>query len=407
MQCRSCGTIVTRTFINLGMSPIANNLLTYENTMNKEPTFPLHVMTCDKCRYVQLQEIVSRETIFSKDYLYFSSYSSSWLEHSKAYAEKITIELNLSKKDLVVEVASNDGYLLQYFHSLHIPVLGIEPAYEVAEVARGKGIETINEFFGKDSAIRVVKSYRKAKLIIANNVLAHVPDIHDFIEGFSLLLEDEGFITFEFPHLPNLIKLNQFDTIYHEHYSYLSLTALIPIFVNHGLKIVKTENLETHGGSIRLTLVKMQSNVVVQNSVFKTLEMESKYDPLMDDVVAEFQKNAEKVGIELVKELKSAKEQGLRVAAYGAAAKGNTLLNYSKVNYNLISYVVDLNPSKQGKYLPGSLIPVVAVKALCEYKPDILLVLPWNLAGEIKNQLYWLAEDGTKFLRAIPKVEYF
>jgi hypothetical protein len=286
-------------------------------------------------------------------------------------------------------------------------VLGIEPAYEVAEVARGKGIETINEFFGKDSAIRVVKSYGKAKLIIANNVLAHVPDIHDFIEGFSLLLEDEGFITFEFPHLPNLIKLNQFDTIYHEHYSYLSLTALIPIFVNHGLKIVKTENLETHGGSIRLTLVKMQSNVVVQNSVFKTLEMESKYDPLMDDVVAEFQKNAEKVGIELVKELKSAKEQGLRVAAYGAAAKGNTLLNYSKVNYNLISYVVDLNPSKQGKYLPGSLIPVVAVKALCEYKPDILLVLPWNLAGEIKNQLYWLAEDGTKFLRAIPKVEYF
>ena len=244
-------------------------------------------------------------------------------------------------------------------------------------------------------------------MIIANNVLAHVPNIHDFIEGFSILLADDGVITFEFPHLLNLIKLNQFDTIYHEHYSYLSLTALEPIFEKHGLKTVSVDKLETHGGSLRLTLVKNDSYSEVKNEVYETLEDEKKYDPLNFEIVARFQEHAEQVRDDLLKNLRDAQTQGLKVAAYGAAAKGNTLLNYSMINNDLISYVVDLNPNKQGKFLPGSHIPVVSEVALRENKPDVLLVLPWNLANEIKIQLNWLLDGGTKFLRAIPKVEYF
>ena len=407
MQCRACKNTEVRTFIDLGMSPIANNFLTSENIKNRELSFPLHVVTCANCGFVQLPEVASREALFPEDYLYFSSYSSSWLEHSKIYAEKMIEKLNLSEKDLIVEIASNDGYLLQYFNDLKISVLGIEPALEVAQVARNKGIETIVEFFGKDSANLIIQSHKKAKLIIANNVLAHVPNIHDFIEGFSILVADDGFITFEFPHLLNLIKLNQFDTIYHEHYSYLSLTALNPIFKQHELKIVEVEKLETHGGSLRVTLEKDKYDYSVQNSVHETLEEEKNYDPLNEDLMAKFQENAKIIRLELVKELKIAKEQGLKVAAYGAAAKGNTLLNYSQINIDLISYVVDLNPNKQGKYLPGSCIPVVSENVLNQERPDLLLVLPWNLATEIKNQLNWLSDGGTKFLRAIPKVEYF
>ena len=407
MRCRSCGYTVTRTFIDLGMSPIANNFLTTENINNIEQIFPLIAMTCDRCSFVQLPEIASRETLFTDNYLYFSSYSSSWLKHSKAYVEKMIKDLNLTKKDLVVEIASNDGYLLQYFNNLDIPVLGIEPALEVAEVARSKGIETLVEFFGKESASLILKTHKKAKLIIANNVLAHVPNIHDFIEGFSLLLADDGVITFEFPHLLNLIKLNQFDTIYHEHYSYLSLTTLEPIFEKHGLKTVNVDKLETHGGSLRLTLVKSDSYSEVKDEVYETLEEEKRYDPLNLEVVARFQEHAKQVRDDLLKTLGDAQTQGLKVAAYGAAAKGNTLLNYSMINNDLISYVVDLNPNKQGKFLPGSHIPVVSEAALRENRPDILLVLPWNLANEIKSQLNWLSEGGTKFLKAIPKVEYF
>lgn len=407
MQCRSCGHTVSRIFIDLGMSPIANNFLISKNINALEPIFPLRVMTCDRCSFVQLPEITSRETLFPEDYLYFSSYSSSWLEHSKKFAEKMINELNITKKDLVVEIASNDGYLLQFFSDCGIPVLGIEPALEVAEVARGKGIETIVEFFGEECAKQIQKTHKKAKLIIANNVLAHVPNIHDFIEGFSLLLADDGVITFEFPHLLNLIKLNQFDTIYHEHYSYLSLTALEPIFEKHGLKTVSVDKLETHGGSLRLTLVKNNSYSEVKNEVYETLEDEKKYDPLNFEVVARFQEHAEQVRDDLLKVLRDAQKQGLRVAAYGAAAKGNTLLNYAKIDLSLISYVVDLNPNKQDKLLPGSRIPVVNEQRLWEEIPDVLLVLPWNLAIEVKNQLNWLAETGTKFLRAIPKVEYF
>jgi SAM-dependent methyltransferase len=407
MQCRACKNTEVRTFINLGMSPIANNFLTSENIKNRDLSFPLHVVTCVNCGFVQLPEVASREALFPEDYLYFSSYSSSWLEHSKVYAEKMIKKLNLSEKDLIVEIASNDGYLLQYFNDQKISVLGIEPALEVAQVARNKGIETIVEFFGKDSANLIIESHKKAKLIIANNVLAHVPNIHDFIEGFFLLLADDGFITFEFPHLLNLIKLNQFDTIYHEHYSYLSLTALNPIFKQHELKIVEVEKLETHGGSLRVTLVKTKYDYLVQNSVHETLEEEKNYDPLNENLMAKFQENAKIIRLELVKELKNAKEQGLKVAAYGAAAKGNTLLNYSQINTDLISYVVDLNPNKQGKYLPGSHIPVVSENVLSQDRPDLLLILPWNLATEIKNQLNWLSDSGTKFLRAIPKVEYF
>jgi 2-polyprenyl-3-methyl-5-hydroxy-6-metoxy-1,4-benzoquinol methylase len=407
MRCRSCGNNVTRTFIDLGMSPIANNFLEGKGTYQKEITFPLHVKTCDYCRFVQLPEIASRETLFPDDYIYFSSYSKSWLEHSKAYAEKMVKKLNLTGNDLVVEIASNDGYLLQYFKNFGIPVLGIEPALEAAAVARNKEIETIVQFFGEACATQILKTHGRAKLIVANNVLAHVPNIHDFISGFVRLLADDGFITFEFPHLLNLIKYNQFDTIYHEHYSYLSLTALAPIFKSHELKIVDVEKLKTHGGSLRITVVKMNSSIEVNELVLESLEIEKQYDPLDFNIMSKFQKKAQIIGSELNNVLQDLKKSNLIVAAYGAAAKGNTLLNYAKIDSNLISYVVDLNPSKQGKLLPGSRIPVVSEQSLRDSIPDVLLILPWNLAAEIKEQLNWLVENNTKFMRAIPRVEFF
>ena len=408
MKCRGCKSVISRTFIDLGDSPIANNLLLPSQLDYEETYYPLHVLVCDSCGLVQLPNISSREELFSDDYTYHSSYSESWLVHSEKYATDMTKKLNLTVDDLVVEIASNDGYLLQYFRNSEIQVLGIEPAAEVANVAlQERKIPTIIEFFGKQTALNFLETYAKPRLMIANNVLAHVPDIHDFIAGFAVLLRDDGVVTFEFPHLLNLIKLNQFDTIYHEHYSYLSLTSLEPIFEKHGLKTVSVDKLETHGGSLRLTLVKNDSYSEVKNEVNETLEDEKKYDPLNFEVVARFQEHTEQVRDDLLKTLRDAQKQGLKVAAYGAAAKGNTLLNDAMINTDLISYVVDLNPNKQGKFLPGSHIPVVSELALREKKPDVLLVLPWNLANEIKIQLNWLSDGGTKFLRAIPKVEYF
>ena len=407
MQCRSCKELLKRTFINLGTSPIANNLLTATTVKEKELILPLHVMTCDSCGLVQLPEVASRETLFPDNYLYFSSFSKSWLKHSKNYAEKMIGKLDLTENDLVVEIASNDGYLLQYFKKEGIPVLGVEPALDVANSARSKGIETIVDFFGISLVEKILSTHKKPKLIIGNNVLAHVPNIHDFIAGFSALLADDGTITFEFPHLLNLLKFNQFDTIYHEHYSYLSLTALIPIFTRHNLRIIEVEELSTHGGSLRLTLVKIDSHLSMGNSVAKMLTEEINYDPRKDEVIQKFTESAEKCRQDLLKELEKAKASGLRVVAYGAAAKGNTLLNYANIKSDLISFVVDLNPNKQNMYLPGSHIPVTSDASLETHPPDIILVLPWNLAHEIKEQLKSTKLGKTKFLRAIPNVEYF
>lgn len=406
MNCRGCLAPLTVTFLDLGTCPIANDLITSNNLNSPEVHYPLHVMTCSQCALVQLPEVASRESLFRSDYVYFSSYSSTWLEHSKAYVVKMKELLNLGEDDLVIEVASNDGYLLQYFLEDGIQVLGVEPSSGVAEVAIKKGIPTSINFFGEALATELATK-KKPKLLLGNNVLAHVPDLHDFIKGFSRLIANNGLITFEFPHLNDLIKNNQFDTIYHEHYSYLSITALKPIFDSHNLKIVDVEKLSTHGGSIRIYIADTQSAWIVKDSVEKILVEEAEVDPRDESIWRSLQERTLLVKIGLLEELIRCKRNGIKVAAYGAAAKGNTLLNYSGISSDLVDYVVDLNPHKQGNYLPGSRIPIVGVDELARNMPDVLLVLPWNLAGEIKVQLGNLAGTGVKFLRAVPTLEYF
>jgi hypothetical protein len=315
--------------------------------------------------------------------------------------------LKLSEKDLVIEVASNDGYLLQYFIHAGIQVLGVEPSSGVAQVAITNGVPTLIDFFGAPLA-KELAANQKPKLMIGNNVLAHVPDIHDFIEGFSLLIADDGVVTFEFPHLVSLIRNNQFDTIYHEHFSYLTITALLPIFEKHGLKVIDVEKLSTHGGSIRIYVVPALSPHGTSDSVVSVLAEEATLDPREQVVWKSLQTRTLRVKIELLDELIKCKKDGLTVAAYGAAAKGNTLLNYLGVDSDLVEYVVDLNPHKQGRHLPGSRIPIVGIEHLKENQPDVLLVLPWNLADEIKSQLTHLANvNSIKFLRAVPNLEYF
>ena len=406
VNCRGCSAELLLTFLDLGSSPIANDLIPHEKLNSSEVFYPLRVMTCIQCALVQLPEVATRESLFRSDYVYFSSYSSSWLEHSRNYVSKMTQLLDLGEEDLVVEVASNDGYLLQYFAEQGIQTLGIEPSSGVAGVAIEKGIKTIVDFFGTDIATKLA-AQKKPKLLLGNNVLAHVPDLHDFINAFSVLVADQGLITFEFPHLTNLIRNNQFDTIYHEHYSYLSVTSLVPLFASHGLRIVDVENLNTHGGSIRVYVVKTESVWETSSTVAAMLLKEAQTDPRDNSIWKLLQEKTLLVKIDLLAELIDCKKDGLKVAAYGAAAKGNTLLNYCGIDSDLIDYVVDLNPHKQGSYLPGSRIPIVGLDHLTENTPDILLVLPWNLADEIKQQLINFTTNGMQLLRAIPKLEYF
>jgi len=403
--CRGCGKNSCSTFLNLGMTPIANNLISQENIHKPEIFYPLHSAVCNDCSLVQLPELVQRDLLFSVDYVYYSSYSSSWLVHSKKYAHEMIKKLSLEKNDLVIEVASNDGYLLQYFSELGIKVLGIEPAIEVASVAIKKDIETIGEFFGEALAMKLAL-IKKPKLIIANNVLAHVPDLHDFIKGFSILIADDGLITFEFPHLFNLIKNNQFDTIYHEHYSYLSITALVPIFKKYNLQIIEVEKIDTHGGSLRIFVKKSSDVRIVGKSVSEIISQEMLLDPRNHMVLSNLQKKVIQVKIDLISELIECKKNGLRVIAYGAAAKGNTLLNYSKIDSDLIECVVDLNPNKQDKFTPGSRIPILGEAILKNNPPDVVLILPWNISTEVTAQLSYLRKSGTKFFRAIPNIEY-
>jgi len=406
VSCRGCSAQLSLTFLDLGASPIANDLISGETLVSPEVFYPLHVMTCTNCSLVQIPEVAKREALFRSDYVYFSSYSTSWLEHSQAYASKMIELLDLSEQDLVIEVASNDGYLLQYFRENGVQVLGIEPSSGVAEVAIEKGISTVIDFFGTELAKKLAFEM-KPKLMLGNNVLAHVPDLHDFIKGFSLLIAPEGLITFEFPHIVSLIKNNQFDTIYHEHYSYLSVTSLAPIFESHGLRIIEVERLNTHGGSIRIYVARADSTWKTSDSVATILREETQNDPRNKAIWGSLQEKTLRVKIDLLEELVKCKRQGIKVAAYGAAAKGNTLLNYCGIDSDLINYVVDLNPHKQEKYLPGSRIPIVGLDYLTENTPDVLLVLPWNLADEINSQLNNFTDAGLKLLRAVPNLEYF
>jgi len=407
MACNGCGSEDMMQLLDLGLQPISNDLLSSKSELSLEPKYPLQVLSCLRCAFVQIKPVASREALFKEDYVYFSSFSSSWLKHSQKYAERMIQELSLSSNDLVLEIASNDGYLLKYFKEANIRVIGIEPAKSVAKFAVEGGIDTRIEFFGSELALEMSREGISPSLVIGNNVLAHVPDIHDFIRGISLLLKNDAIATFEFPHLLQLLKNNQFDTIYHEHYSYLSITALNPIFESHGLRIYKVEELVTHGGSLRVFLCLESSTRKTEGSVSSIERLESEFDPRRSSVINTFAKSVSRVKDELVQELTDLVQSGANIVAYGAAAKGNTLLNYCEIDSSIIKAVGDLNPMKQEKFLPGTGIPVVSPSNLIEYLPDVILVLPWNLSEEIKTQLMQDGLRNLKFLRAIPRLEYF
>lgn len=406
MNCRHCKTELNHVFIDLNSSPPSNSYLSETELNETEAWYPLKVMVCDNCWLVQTEDFVDVDEMFSDDYAYFSSFSASWLQHAEQYVEKVISRFSLNKNSNVVEIAANDGYLLQYVHNKKIPCYGIEPTKSTAVAARDKGIEIIEDFFGKEKAEELVKKGKRVDLSIANNVLAHVPDINDFVNGFAIILKDHGVATFEFPHLLNLVNLNQFDTIYHEHYSYLSLIAVQRIFKENGLTIFDVESLTTHGGSLRVYAQRDNTGQQpISNHVYDFLKKEKKAG--LDNLAfySGFQQKAEIVKSNLLAFLQEAKREKLTIAAYGAAAKGNTLLNFAGINSELISYVVDLNPAKQNKFMPGSLIPIVDEAFLKSNKPDRVIILPWNLKSEIIQQLHYIKEWEGRFVVAIPELE--
>lgn len=405
MNCRFCCHELTHEFIDLVNAPPSNSFLTKEQLNEPEVFYPLRLFICDKCFLVQIDEYKKSDDIFSEDYAYFSSYSKTWLDHAKRYVDMIIDRLELNAASHVIEIASNDGYLLQYFLEKQIPCLGIEPSASTARAAREKGIETLENFFGVDLAERLAKKGEKADLIIGNNVLAHVPDINDFVRGLKIVLNSDGVITMEFPHLMRLIEHNQFDTIYHEHFSYLSFLTIREIFAAHGLNLFDVEELPTHGGSLRIYAKHNNSeSKSIRPSVSRLLEKESAAGMLELDYYLNFQQKADKVKHALLAFLLEQKKAGKRVSAYGAAAKGNTLLNYCGVKKDLIEFVVDASPYKQGKFLPGSHIPVVDESEIKRMKPDLVLVLPWNIKDEIMEQLSYIRAWGGRLITAVPEL---
>lgn len=402
-KCRFCGGSLKHTFANLGMQPLSNAYIKAEESELGEKTYPLHAWVCDDCYLVQLQEYESPDSIFC-DYDYFSSYSTSWLEHAERYVEKMCQRFAFSERSYVVEIASNDGYLLQFFKARNISALGIEPAANVAAVAQEKGIDTLVEFFGTDTASRLATK-RKADLLLGNNVLAHVPDINDFVAGMKILLADDGIITMEFPHLLRLMERNEFDTIYHEHFSYLSFTTVQRIFAAHGLRLFDVEELSTHGGSLRIYACHAEAARTTTAAVAAMLAQEKNAGLLDISTYEAFTERVRQVKYDLLAKLIELKRAGKTIVAYGAAAKGNTLLNYCGVKTDFIDYVADKSPHKQNKLLPGSHIPIYAPAKIYETKPDYVLVLPWNLREEIMTELAGIRSWSGKFIFAIPRFE--
>jgi SAM-dependent methyltransferase len=402
MKCRHCGSVLNLIFADLGTSPPSNSYLSADQLNGPEEWFPLRVLVCTSCFLVQTEDFADREKFFSDDYAYFSSMSSSWLRHCEEYTEKVLKKFSLNNESMVIEVAANDGYLLQYFLERGIKTLGIEPTTSTANVAREKGIDVVEEFFGEDLGIELSAKGCFADLIIANNVLAHVPDINDFILGFKELLKPEGVATFEFPHLFQLICGAQFDTIYHEHYSYLSLFAVEKILKTNGLEVFDVEELETHGGSLRVYAKLLGSARKIESTVSALINKEIDAGINSSDFYEGFQERIIHIKNEFNRFLLEAQDRGEAVAAYGAAAKGNTLLNYCGIRSDLISFVVDKSASKQGKFLPGSRIPVVSEEHLQKFKPECIIILPWNLTDEIMTQLEYVREWGGKFITAVP-----
>ncbi|GAA0916330.1 methyltransferase C-terminal domain-containing protein [Rothia nasimurium] len=404
MNCRLCGTVLGDVFLDLGSAPPSNAFLTAETLLAPEAWYPLKLFTCHQCLLVQVGEIRSHTALFDDDYVYFSSFSASWLAHAERYVQEAVKRLLLDDTSLVMEVASNDGYLLQYVASRNIPCVGIEPTASTANAARARGIETIGRFFGSVFAREYADAKQPADLIIANNVIAHVPDVNDFVEGFRVALAATGTVTIEFPHLMELVTNRQFDTVYHEHFSYLSLHAVLRLFDMHGLEIWDVQRLPTHGGSLRV----WASHTGVREplpSVEQILEDERQAGMLELSYYQRFQYAADKVKNDFIAFLLECRRKGLRVAGYGAAAKGNTLINYAGVRPDLLRYVVDASPHKQGRWLPGSRIPVVPEQVLRDDRPDIVVILPWNLRDEITNQLAYIREWGGQFAVAVPSLE--
>ena len=408
MNCRYCKKELTHEFADLGFSPPSNSFLTEAQLNEPETFFPLKIMVCDQCFLVQIDEFAKHDDIFSSDYAYFSSFSSGWLAHAKAYTEMMTARFGFNSSSQVIEIASNDGYLLQYFKEKNIPVLGIEPTANTAAAAKEKGIDSVVDFFGVRLAKKLAGENIKADLLLGNNVLAHVPDINDFAEGLKILLKPTGVITFEFPHLLQLIDKNQFDTIYHEHFSYLSLIAVQQIFESKGLELFDVEEVTTHGGSLRIFAKHGEDlSQEISPRVKQMLEKEEAFGLKDISVYRDFQQKAEKVKNDFTAFLISAKNEGKRVAAYGAAAKGNTLLNFAGTKKDLLAFVVDASPHKQNKYLPGVHIPVVNEEKIKTDKPDYIVILPWNLKEEISFQLKYVRDWDSKFVVAVPELKVF
>lgn len=405
--CRFCGGLLTQTFVDLGLSPLCESYVETAQLGGPEMLYPLHSFVCGKCFLVQLPEHVAAQDIF-QEYAYFSSYSESWLQHAKDYVVAVSRRFDLGADSLVVELASNDGYLLQYFQANGIPVLGVEPARNVAQVALAKGIPCVTEFFGQALAGQLVREGRKANLLLGNNVLAHVPDINDFVAGMKILLAPDGIITMEFPHLVRLVEGNQFDTIYHEHFSYLSFNAVERIFAAHDLALFDVEELTTHGGSLRIYGCHRDdlSRTISPNiATLRAMELAWGIENL--ERYRSFSGQVEATKRNILRFLIEAKDLGKTVAGYGAPGKGNTLLNYCGIRSDLLAYTVDRNPYKQGKYTPGTRIPIRAPEHISETRPDYLFILPWNLQEEIISQNGYIRNWGGKFVVPIPEIRIY
>lgn len=404
-RCRYCGAELETCMLDLGFSPLSNDYLAESDIEKGQYTLPLRTYYCDCCKLVQIVNYEAPEGVFNQDYKYFSSFSKSWLRHCEDYVDDIVVRLNLSKGSKVMEVASNDGYLLQYFLRYGISPLGIEPSTATADVAREKGIETLDRFFGQEFAKELVEQRGKFDLIIGNNVLAHIPFIDDFVKGLKESLNENGTITMEFPHLLNLMQYRQFDTIYHEHFSYLSMLAVGRIFNDNRLKIYDIQKLDTHGGSLRIFATHTTNeSIAIQDSVHEIEREEIKYGLDKAIIYSQFGQGVKELKWKIWKKLAAIKQEGKSIIGYGAAAKGNTLFNYCGIKKDVVDYVTDLSSHKQGLYLPGSLIPIVQPDKIRETKPDYIIIVPWNLKEEIMEQLQYVREWGCRFLTLVPDV---
>jgi SAM-dependent methyltransferase len=403
--CRFCSAPLHAVFADLGMSPLANAFLSPEQANRMEPFYPLRALVCERCFLVQLEEFESPERIFG-DYAYFSSYSTSWLEHSRRYAEAMIERFGFDGSSHVVELASNDGYLLQFFAQRGVPVLGIEPAANVAAVATEKGIPTLVEFFGTETA-RSCAAERRADLIVGNNVLAHVPDLNDFVAGMKILLAEGGQITMEFPHLMRLVEENQWDTIYHEHFSYFSLMTASEVFAAHGLRIFDVDEIPTHGGSLRIYACHAEDPRPGEPAVAELLERERSAGYAGLELYTDYGRRVVEEKRRILEFLIALKADGRRVVGYGAPAKGNTLLNYCGVRTDFLDYTCDLSPHKQGRLLPGTHIPIRSPDVLREDRPDVVLILPWNLKDEIMDQLSFIRDWGGRFAARAPELALY